>query len=698
MFASFSSSLTRPLALMLLLIVGSAHADLKIRPDDKIKETPRDFQKENEKFGFPTPEPQKAEGRFVSGGSVDVVLEASTRYLGTVQFQIREQPKYGKLSAIRPKSERENHKVIITYLHNGDPTNLNDSFTYVVRIGEGSTSVPATVTLRGQPSLPRLEVAQHPRFKRLAPEEEDLGRAVIRNVGTATFDGLVTWDAPFYGPPKLILPAGEQQEILVRARPTAPGSYKLGVMLQPGTPASMVKGSVECALPYVISPGTLELAFDPASGQRKGTTRITNASTQPLSLRLDGGQRVQVAAELTLQPQESQDVVIALAADDVSVFRGEVSVYQDSVREKVFVNAAPEPAQLKIVMPENGRLEFGTMEKGAKAERVIRIANHGGMELVFNATDSPPFVFGKQKPFRVPPGSEEEFVLRLETDQGGKYEKSINLSGNGGSATLAVSAVMNDPRRSGITPKGPGVENPHLERAPSRVRQAGPERGAGDTPASAPEVSIPASISNVPPSSSAGPAAPPAAVSPSAADPTAPKTSPVALVNMANALQKQVMAYASAVGVGPGDQPGQRSTTLTPVPSIGVLDAGRDHLVLGWKNPEVEPVRFQVESAVQMRGKDTPMSVKTWLPIKEWTAVPAPDGSSAARIEGLSPGARYELRVTGVDADGKYSKASTSVLVSTLPPFRMPPWLWVVLAGLVTIAGLMIYRQRLATR
>jgi len=100
------------------------------------------------------------EATFVAGGSVDIVLEASTRYLGTVEFEIREKPKHGVLGPMRLRSAKENNKVVVTYTHGGDGANLADSFTFVAKIGEGSTSVPATVTLRGRPSVPRLEMGR----------------------------------------------------------------------------------------------------------------------------------------------------------------------------------------------------------------------------------------------------------------------------------------------------------------------------------------------------------------------------------------------------------------------------------------------------------------------------------------------------------------------------------------------------------
>lgn len=696
MSSFYQRIISRLLLTCMLAVFSGAHADLKIRPGEKIKEKPRDFTKENEKYGFPTPEPQKAEFPFISGKSVEILLEASTRYMGTVKFEIREQPKHGTLGPLRPHPKKELNKMLITYTHNGDAGQLSDSFTFVVRIDEGSTSVPARITLKGAKSMPRLEVVAHPKFRRVGPGEEDIGRGVIRNVGTEVFDALVSWPPPFYGPPKLTIEPGQQQEFMVRVRPPAPGSYKLELAVQPGSSESTVKGTIDCVLPYVITPSTLELRYDSASGQRKGSTRVTNASDQPMTLQVDPGQRIQTVETLTLAPKESLDLPIALAADDVTGFRGEVSIIQEAHREKVFVTAAPEPAQAKLILPSDGKVDFGTVEKGRQGEVKFTVLNAGGEELQLNPADAPPFIVARDKPLRVAPGQQADFLLRFETDQGGKYEKTVSISSNGGAVTLSAKGVLNDPRRAGSGQKAMPVQNPHLDRpsAAKVVRQAGPERpGAGSTKAAAP-VDIPSSISK-PPAPSASVTPPPSAPASGA---EAPVTNAVKTMTTASPLQKQVIAYASMFGFGQGDAPERRSNTLKPVPEIGLLEAGRDHLVIGWKNPETEPSRFEVESAMSIAGKDSGIPVKTWAPVKDWKTAPAPDGASAARIDGLKPGLRYEFRVVGVDADGKYSKPSDILMVNTLPPFRMPVWLWSLIGALVLLAGLMVYRQRLATR
>lgn len=697
MSSSFQRLISRLLLPCLLVVVTETRADLKIRPGEKIKEKPRDFTKENEKYGFPTPEPQKAEASFISGKSVEITLEASTRYLGTVKFEIREQPKHGTLGPLRQHPKKELNKMLVTYTHSGDPSQLDDSFTFVVRIDEGSTSVPARVTLKGTKSAPRLEVLENPKFRRIGPGEEDIGRGVIQNIGTETFDALLSWPPPFYGPPKLVIEPGQKQEFMIRVRPPAVGSYKLDLAVQTGVQSSTVKGILDCVLPYVVSPGTLELRYDPASGQRKGSTRVTNASDQPMTLRVDPAQRIQTVETITLPPKESVDLPIALAANDVAAFRGEVAIVQESHREKLFVTAAPEPAQAKLITPADGRIDFGTVEKGKMGEVKFIISNAGGEELLLNPSDAPPFAVSKEKPLKVAPGEQTEFILRFETDQGGKYEKTISLGGNGGAVTLVAKAVLNDPRRAGGTKATP-VQNPHLDRPASGkvIRQAGPERpGAGTAKAGQPApVEIPSSISKPPPSSAPANAA--ANTPATGAD--APVTNAARVLAAATPLQKQVLAFASTFGFGPGDSPEQRSKTLQPVPEVGLLEAGRDHLVIGWRNPDTEPARFEVESAMNIAGKDTGLPVKTWTPVKEWKSAPAPDGASAARIDGLKPGLRYEFRVVGIDADGKYSKPSDIIMVSTLPPFKMPAWLWTLVGALVLLAGLMVYRQRMAAR
>jgi hypothetical protein len=121
-------------------------------------------------------------------------------------------------------------------------------------------------------------------------------------------------------------------------------------------------------------------------------------------------------------------------------------------------------------------------------------------------------------------------------------------------------------------------------------------------------------------------------------------------------------------------------------------------LVLSWSNPDVEPARYQIEIPVRVAGQSGTPPMKLWKPLTEWKDVTAPDGMSAARIDGLSPGLQYEFRICGVDADGKMSKPSDIITVATMPPLKMQWWAWMVLGCVVLLAGALILQQRQGAR
>ncbi len=687
--------------LLMLALVTSATADIKIRPDDKMREKPKDFRKDTDKYGFPTPEPQSQEVKFIAGKSVDIVIEASTRYLGTVKFEIREQPRFGKLSALRTDPGGQLNKMAVTYTHNGNDDELSDRFSFVARLTEGSTSVPAVVTLKGVKSLPLLEVVENPRFKKVKPGDSDTARAVVKNSGTARFDSVLAWPAPFFGPPKLTIDPGQKQEFIIQVTPRVVGSSGLRMELQPGVASSTVKGLLECVLPYIVSPSSLELTYDAVSGQRKGSVKVTNASDSAMTLRLDPDARVKTVESLTIDAQQTVELALALEPQDVAAFRGEVSVVQEAQREKIFLTAKPEPAQPRLLAPADGVVDFGTVEKGKSSVASFTIINEGGEDLLFSATDAPPFTLVREGALKVPASSQAEFSLKFESDQGGKYEKPVKLSGAGAEVVLLAKGILNDPKRSsqpGL--RGPGVENPQMDkRLPRRPSGASPRPTSAASPsADAEPLIVPASLSDGPTKLEAAspPEATPAPESSIAESPPDPQARPsvVKSLEKLSPMGKTVAAYASLFGYGQGDLAEFKSKTLTAVEKIGVLDRGRDYLTLGWKNPSVEPARYQIEAPMRLKGTATGVPVKTWKALHSWADAPAPEGMSAARVEGLTPGGSYEFRVVGVDSEGKLSPGSDIIMAATLPPLEIPLWVWGVTASLVVLGGLLVFKQR----
>ena len=140
-------------------------------------------------------------------------------------------------------------------------------------------------------------------------------------------------------------------------------------------------------------------------------------------------------------------------------------------------------------------------------------------------------------------------------------------------------------------------------------------------------------------------------------------------------------------GISASTAPPLQSHSIDPVPNIGVMERNRDNLVLVWEAPKVEPANYLIESSYFVKNTATGMFLKTWKPFTEWKREKSPgQGLNAARLTGLTPDTQYELRVLGIDKEGKFSAPSSIVQVVTATPFRLPGWTWQVLTAFIFLA------------
>lgn len=674
--------------LALTLLTLTSYADVTLRPNEKPKETTKDFAKDQKKNGFASPEPVGRTAQFVVGQSVQVELQVSTSYLGYVKFVIRDQPKYGTLSDIRPAAGGDTNRALVTYTHNGDAEHIDDRFTFAARIGDGAASAPGVVTLVGHKAMARLEVITAPKFKRLQPGEQDSSTFVVMNSGNAPFSGELVLPAPFTGPRHFDVAVNEKLSMMVMVKAPAPGTYRLDQELQPGVPSSRLLGIVECAQPFVVTPGALTLAYDPVSGQRKATVKVANGSDSQLNLQIDGGPRLLVAKGLSLDPHATSELSLSLAKEDVAYFRGEVWIIQEPSRQKVVVTAEPKPAQIRLLSPEGGKIDFGTVNKGKKAEAKISIINDGGVAAVLQATQVPPFIINTDlAKLKGEPGKVEEITITFAAELPGTYNQALYISGNAGRLEVNVRGVMVDPSRpgTGAAPGGAGATGPirpkQVESAPARSAPVRPSVSVPVTPAP----SAPAVVS--------APSAPAPEPLAKATPPESPVTSSASAAKSSMPLSKMTPATAAAYGqlmtfgVSPTTLPPFQSHSLDPVPSIGVMDLGKDNVVLLWEAPKVEPSKYLIETSYLTQNTSTGLWLKVWKPHDEWEKVKSPKtGLTAAKVTGLRPETQYELRVLGIDTEGKFSRPSDIVQVSTLSPFRLPAWIWPALGAVILLA------------
>lgn len=684
---------------VLCLAVGllplTSWADVKIRPGDKPSESTKEFIKDRKKNGYPTPEPHDRTVNFTTGQSVDIDLDVATSYLGNVKIFIRDLPAHGKLSEIKPHPSGESNKAMVTYTHGGDPDQIADKFTFQAKIGDGNTSAPGTITLVGKRAVAKLEILEPARFKRLQPGETDSGRVVIMNTGTAPFSGDITWPKPFIGPPSLQLAVNEKQTFIIMLTAPAPGAYRIDQELQPGVATSKVQVYVECIQPFSVQPSLLMLAFDAVSGTRGGSVKISNASTAPLKLRLEVPNRLQVAREVVLEPKSSKDVLIALAPNDVVLFHGELWVIQEPHREKVVIHAEPEPAQIRLEKVEQGTIEFGRVEKGKKGESLLTVINDGGAPAILKLANSPPFTLtakGTENPV-IEPGKQLQLAVTFAPEQPGNFNGALLVSGNAGSIPINAHGLMFDPKRPATM--SAGIENPHTPARPTSAEAVKPRESASKprSMAKTPPPALPPSLSK--PVASVPPPPVEAAPAPSVAPASAPAAQGSALKSMQQMTGKSAEFYGrlATFGLGIESLPEYKSKILEPVPAIGVSEAGRDYVVLTWGSPKVAPERYLIQTSLLVRNEATGMPMKSWRNVDGWKPVPVPNGASAARIEGLQPDTGYELRVLGVDHDGKLSPSSDLLRVFTQPAFTIPGWVWQLLIGAVLAVTVMVFRR-----
>jgi len=701
-FISSMSTVTRSIVLFAAVLLPlAAWADVTIRPNERPKETTKDFIKDQKKNGFVSPEPVNGSAQFIAGQSVVVELKVTTASLGYVKFVIREQPKHGTLSDIRPHPSAESNRALVTYTHNGDHEELNDRFTFAARAGESSTSAAGVITLTGRKAVANVQVLDPPKFKSLQPGEQSTTTFVLKNIGNAPFTGDLDLPAPFSGPRHVDLAVNEKLSVMIMVKPEAPGTYRIDQELQPGQPASRLQAMVECAQAFVVTPGAITLAFDPVTGQRKASVKVANGSNAPLKLRVDCSNRLQVVKEISLDTKGTSEVSIALAKGDVAAFRGELSIVQEPSRQKVMISADPAPAHILLAAPKDGKVDFGQIIKGKVAEAKISILNDGGVAAVLQAAQVPPFLIHTDlSSLKAEPGKTVEIVISFNPDLPGSYNQSLFIAGNAGRLELTMKGTMIDPARpNGSTPGAGGANAPVRPRDTDAV----PPRPSVSRPsASVPSVPVPSvAVPSIQPAPVMALRPPPAAVAPEPVVKAvpAPAASAVATGESAKGARAvasfkqmapaEVAMYANLMtyGISPTTTPAFQSHSIDPIPNIGVLERGKDNLVLLWEAPKVEPAHYLIESSYLVRNGATGLMLKAWKPFTEWQPAKSPQqGLTAARLTGLKPDTQYELRVLGIDKEGKFSAPSGIVQVVTASPFHLPGWTWQFLIAVVFLA------------
>jgi hypothetical protein len=662
-----------------LMVSGVAFGDVKLgtlKEKGKDKETRKEDEKRMGQLDALSPEVKPAQVSFVAGRSVDVELDAAAAVVTGLKFLIREAPKFGTLSEVRPHPT-ERHKAVVTYTHTGGEANLADSFAYACRLNEGPFSAPARVTLNGRRAEAKLMVLNQAQFGRVLPGTEVMAKVVIANRGIGPFESDLTWPAPWKGPPRVKLGIGETAEMAVFVTPERPGVITDELTLQEGNPTSRVRLWLQCEQPFIVTPGRAQMSYDPQRGLRWVKARLANATAETMTLKLTLPERLKGPSEVEVRAGQLQEIELTLAANDVKAFNGEVTVTEGMLSERLILGASPEPAQVAIVAPSSGKIQFGSHNQGVVGKATLVLANSGGEAAVMAVQAPPPFrVAQDEQSFSVAPGETQKLVMEVDSGKAGLYQGKVVLSGGGSRLELDAEVTFVDPN----------VIQMKAGKGESGKSEAGEPAGKVARPKAAevPTVAELAAKSGEMPEETK----PKAPVGPTPVE----SQNAVTAMGRVNSRAAAALSYLSVFGMPTLEK--DLSKKYGKLERIELAGVGTDFLELAWEKPNADspPQSYRVEAGQQVYEPTTKMFFRQWTPFSDVKPLVVGGGKEGVRLAGLRPAAQYELRVLAVDEQGKVSPPSDIYLMTTLAPWKMPTWWWY--AGVAVLLGVMLLQAR----
>jgi hypothetical protein len=134
---------------------------------------------------------------------------------------------------------------------------------------------------------------------------------------------------------------------------------------------------------------------------------------------------------------------------------------------------------------------------------------------------------------------------------------------------------------------------------------------------------------------------------------------------------------------------------LEQASEVEILGRDSSSIALAWKKPSVMPSGWTIEFASMVYHQDLNAFVKVWKQYPNWKPEDAGSDKVGIRLFGLRPAEQYELRILGVDREGKFSKPSVAVLTATSDAWRVPAWAWrLMIVSALGLVGYVLFRVR----
>lgn len=426
-------------------------------------------KKEEPELPKPPPQPVPQKVTVARRGKVEITLRVYERPPGTVQYQIRSKPDWGKLTA--PKAAGRD-AATVTYEPPADLTVKSDKFLYASRTPAG-VSAPAEVSITITDEPARLVIPDELTFEPLRAGQTASQRITIKNEGGSVAEGEVQVDAPWkirehrgYS-----LEHGQEREFTVIFAPTEGGKFKREIRYTSHR-ARITTLIGEAIFPLSFTPKKLELTREPNQTARSGAVEVRNETDEAHTLQVRASTRWKVPATIDVPANSSAPFILSLPHDDLEPVKESVKLSGAGLELELPVEAPRVPAVLHAPQKEVSFTGAGPVQ--------VPVRNAGGTSGYWEASVKAPFAVDV-KEVRLAARQQGAVTLRVEAEKPGRYSGELRLIGEHQTVTVPMDALV-----TGVAP-GPRPESPRS--APPPARSSASARSSA--PASPPPTDFP---------------------------------------------------------------------------------------------------------------------------------------------------------------------------------------------------------------
>lgn len=393
----------------------------------------------------PVPVAWPVQADAVRGIPVEITLGGLTSTTKTLQFQIRRQPKIGKLEG-DPVSKGRG-KAVIRYIPDPAATGSVDTFTYAVKVEGTSSSQEAEVKISIVDPEPILESTTGVDLGFILAGVPVERKWEIRNRGNAAFKAAVPlpegwiWIHPAQG--NFNIPPGGYIEAAVNVKAPKAGTIDEKVVLRATTIVRFVGNAMP---PVQGSPNQLRMPWDPVKHSRMGDLTVRNNAAAAVTVRFSGPAELTVPGEVSIPAQEQVKVSLAWTGSLEKPAAGTLRLEIPGWSQEVAFDAGPAPPVVSIAgATREGVLDFGDLDLAGirSASKTLTFSNSGGQGAIITWNAPKSFdVSGATAGAELPPGKALTLTVKPKPDSAGSVKEEWTVGATGGEFPLKLQAEL----------------------------------------------------------------------------------------------------------------------------------------------------------------------------------------------------------------------------------------------------------------